>query len=684
MEDNQLKKRCKILYFLIVLFALTATFRLFYLQIIEGENYRAISDSRLARNIPIKAPRGEILDRYGRPLVTNRVGHTVAIAKINDDKSALNDVILNTLQLLEEKGIAYDDTLPITKEAPFSFLFSGTKEEQKQAKEKFLKEKGYKADVSATEVVEKYCDKYDIDKAYSKEQIRKIAGIRYEMEKRNFSSNNPYVIASDVDIETISAIKEQRERFFCVTVYSEPIREYTSGTLAAHILGRVGIINSEEYAELKDKGYGMNDSLGKQGIEKVFEEYLRGTDGTNSIERKIREGETEVVYSREPVPGDSVILTIDKDLQWMAEDSLARNITRIASSSDYGSGHDANAGAVVALDLNTGEILALASYPTYNPARFNQDYNEMLNSPVPPMVNRALAGLYEPGSTFKLCTGLAALEGGYTQPDEFITTEGVYRYLGHDFMCNIYRTSHGNHGTINISQAIQHSCNYFFYEMGKRMGIETIEEYAKKLGLGDYTGIELREEEEKGQVAGPALREKSGRTWYPGDVLQAAIGQSDNLFTPIQIANYMATLANGGTNYELHLLKSVKSNVSDEIIHESKPTIKNKLSISEENLDAVLGGMQLVTSEGTARAAFADFPFKTGGKTGSAQVSQGSSNGIYVGYAPYDNPQIAVAVVIEHGGSGGNASYIARDVFWQYFFGAEDTTEAGKQNVLLP
>ena len=252
-------------------------------------------------------------------------------------------------------------------------------------------------------------------------------------------------------------------------------------------------------------------------------------------------------------------------------------------------------------------------------------------------------------------------------------------------MCNIYRTSHGNHGTINVSQALQHSCNYFFYEMANRMGFDPIESYAKQFGFGSLTGIELAGEEETGQVAGPAVREKNGQVWYPGDVLQMAIGQSDNLFTPIQMANYMATLANGGTNYETHLLKAVKSNITDAIVEEKLPNIKNQVTIRPENLDAVLDGMLLATSEGTASAAFADFPFKTGGKTGSAQVANGSSNGIYLGYAPYDNPQIAVAVVVEHGGSGSNAAYIARDIFQEYFFGANSGAKADRQfNTLLP
>lgn len=686
-RDKTIKKRCTVLYTLICLLAALAVGRLFYLQIIEGENYRSISDSRLARSIPIKAPRGDILDRYGRPLVTNRVGYTVAIAKINDDKAALNHVILNMAQLCTEKGIEYDDSFPISETAPFTFVFEGEDEEaQQQAAQKFIEEKKYASDITAEEVIEKYKKKYNIEESYTDSEVRTIAGIRYEMEKRNFSSNNPYVFATDVDIQTITTIKEQHDRFFCVTVYNEPIREYTSGTLAAHILGRVGIINAEEYAELKERGYGMNDYLGKQGAEKAFESYLKGTDGTNSVERKIREGETEIVYSRDPVPGNSVMLTIDKDLQQVTEESLERNIKKIAATSRRGSGDDACAGAAVAIDLNSGEILASGTYPTYDPARFNEDYTELLNDPNKPMLNRAINGTYEPGSTFKLCTAVAALEGGYTTPDEHIKTTGVYNYLGHDFMCNIYRTSRGNHGTINISQAIQHSCNYFFFEMGKRTGIEPIESYAKQFGLGEYTGIELSGEEAKGQVAGPEVRKQNNREWYPGDVLQAAIGQSDNLFTPLQIANYVATLANGGTHYEAHLLKAVKSNAEDAIVETVTPTIKNQISIKKENLDAVLEGMQLVTAEGTARAAFADFPIKTGGKTGSAQVARGSSNGIYVGYAPYDNPQIAVAVVIEHGGSGGNASYIARDMFEEYFFGtgAQAENETKAKNVLLP
>lgn len=685
MQKKGLRNRYHIFYILLVLLTALVLQRLFVLQISEGENYREISDSRLARNIPVKAPRGEILDRYGRPLVTNRIGHSIAIAKIDDDRQKLNAVVFNLALLFDAQGLPYEDTFPVSKEQPYTFIFYGDTQEAQQEKEKAFKKK-YKFDeyMSAQELVEKFRARYQIADSYTAEEARKIIGIRYEMEQRNFSSNNAYVFAKDVDIALVTQIKEQRDKYSCVSVYQEPIREYTNGMLAAHILGRVGIINAEEYAKLKDKNYGMNDYIGKEGAEKTFEEYLKGTDGTNSIERKIKEGESELVYSRDPIPGNSVMLTIDLDLQKAAEEALEKHIKRIAATSTYKNGSDANAGAVVAIDLNSGEILAIASYPTYDPVRYNLDYNELLRADGNPIFNRALNGIYEPGSTFKLVSAVAGLEEGQITPTETMETKGRYRYLGHNFDCNIFRSSGGNHGTINVSQALRDSCNYYFYEVAKRTGIEAIDFYAQSFGLGEYTGIELAEE--KGKLAGPEERKASGREWYPGDVLQAAIGQSDNLFTPLQIANYVATVANGGTNYKAHLLKAVKSNTEQEITLEVQPEVRHKVEIKPENLTAVLNGMGLVTAEGgTASGTFADFPVKTGGKTGSAQVSRGSANGIYVGFAPFDDPQIAVAVVVEHGASGSGVSPIARDIFEQYFYGSGEVSSAVvPKNELLP
>lgn len=675
LDDKSLKRRYRIIYFIIVILSLVAIGKLFSLQIINGKEYRAISDSRLSRDIPVKAPRGEILDRYGKPLVTNRIGYSISISATKDS-AEINNAILNLTELFDAYGLEYEKTLPVTELKPYEFTFESDEQSTAEEKEAQFKTKANLAqNLTAEEVVNKYRDKYKFDESYNDWQVRKVAGMRYEMEKRNFSSNNPYLFAEDAQIDVITQIKERRDDFSCVTVYTQPIRQYTCGTLAAHILGRTGIINPEEYEELKNKGYGMNDYLGKQGIEKTFESYLKGTDGVDSIERRVGDGESEIVFSKEPVAGKTVMLTIDRDLQEATEKALSENIQRIAATSTYGNGHDASSGAAVVVDMNTGEILAVASYPTYDPERFNEDYEKISANPNTPMVNRALMGTYEPGSTYKLVTALAALEENIIEPSTLIETKGVYKYYGHEFMCSIYRASRGTHGLLDVSRALQHSCNYFFYEMGEKLGIEKLRQYSTMLGLGEYTGIEL-EEEVKGQLAGPELREKMNQPWYPGDVLQAAIGQSDNLFTPIQMANYVATIANGGKNYKLHLLKAVKSNDNEKLMLTTSPEVKNEIEIKEDNLKAVLEGMKLVASEGTASAAFADFPIQTGGKTGSAQVARGSSNGIYVGFAPFDNPQIAVAVVVEHGGSGGNVSYIARDIFRQYFFGNREVTSS--------
>ena len=678
MQDKKGKNdkgRYVLLYALVIAVSALILHRLFTLQIVNGKDYRVISDSRLERSIPIKAPRGEILDRYARPLVQNRTGYSVAVSKIDDNKAAMNAMLLRLAALAVEHELDYKDELPISENEPYGFTIEyKTEEERLEQEAKFRVAGGFDGSMSAADIIAKYVKKYAVSDSYSAEEMRTIAGFRYSMERRSFSSSNSYIFAKDVDINLVTQLKEQKERFPYVTVYEESVREYADSTVASHILGRIGIINPEEYAQLKSKGYGMNDYLGKQGAEKAFEKYLKGTDGANSLERKLNNGRSELVYSKDPVPGNSVMLTIDLDLQRAAEQSLEKNINYISRTSRAGAGRDANAGAAVVIDVNSGEVLAMASYPTYDLTEFNEKYERLASDGTKPMLNRAINGVYEPGSTFKPVTAIAALEEGFTTPSERIKDEGLYHYLGHDFACWIYRSSHGTHGYQNVSQAIENSCNYYFYEMGKRMGIEALDKYASMLGLGDYTGIELEGEESKGQIASPELRRAAKREWYPGDVLQAAIGQSDNLFTPIQLANYTATLANGGKLYRAHILKSVKSNVTNEITEAAEPQVRSDIQLKEETYKAVIGGMKLVASDGTAREMFASFPVKTAGKTGSAQVASGSSNGLYIGFGPSENPQIAVAVVVEHGGSGGNASRIGRDIFEQYFFGKGETS----------
>ena len=670
--------------FAAVFFVLIFT-RLFSLQIKSGKQYRSVSDARLSLSVPVIAPRGEITDRYGRPFVTNRTGYFVVLEKINETNQERNESILNILKLLTEKGSTaeYEDILPISFDSPFRFRFPKEDQNHAEQEKRFKNENGFDESSTATDIINGLCEKYKIDDEYTNKEKRLIAGARYSMEKNGFSVSSPYTLAEDVDIETVTKIKEHADLFPGVAVHEQPVREYLYPETATHILGRVGKISSDEYEQLKNDGYGRNDYIGKQGAEKAFEQYLRGTDGVSSVERQIDGESTNFIESVDPVPGNSVILTLDLDLQLAAEESLKKAVDSTKSSSS-----SKNGGAVVAVDVNSGEILATASYPTYDITQFSEKYNEMAEDKSNPMFNRAFAGLYEPGSTFKPISTIAAIDSGVLEPDEKIETKGEYKYLDRTFKCNIFRTKGLTHGTINVSEAIGVSCNYFFYEVGRRTGIEKIAETAEKFGLGDLTGVELSGEEAKGRIATPENREKSGEKWYPGDVLQAAIGQSDNLFTPLALANYTAALANGGTTYKTKLLKAVKSETDETIIKSTTPEIKQLAGASKEALTAVKDGMLKVTEPGgTAYSVFSDFPVSVAGKTGSAQVS-GGTNGLFICYAPAENPQIAVSVALENGGSGTLAASVARDVLDGYFSKPENNdskkTEEEKPYTLLP
>ncbi|MBQ2284924.1 MAG: penicillin-binding protein 2, partial [Clostridia bacterium] len=346
----------------------------------------------------------------------------------------------------------------------------------------------------------------------------------------------------------------------------------------------------------------------------------------------------------------------------------------------------ASAGAVVVVDVNNGEILAIASYPTFNQNTFNEDYKELLENDAKPMWNRAISGTYAPGSTFKMLTAVAALESGVTTRYEVINDLGVYKYYessNYTPKCWIYTDTGRTHGNQTVVQAIENSCNYYFYEVGRRMGIDTLAEYGKKFGLGEYTGIELSGES-KGIFASRAYRDKINSIWYPGDTLQASIGQSDHLFTPIQLANYVATLANGGTRYKLHLIKEVKSGINSKTIYKNEPEIVEKIEINKENYKAIIEGMQAVSETGTASNVFAGYSIPVGGKTGTASVPTGTANALFVAVAPLDNPQIAIAIVVEHGGHGNYVAPIAKNII-SYYMQLDATTEtANPKNTLIP
>jgi len=676
--------------------------RLFNLQIINGESYYEQSKKRTSATVTQKAPRGEIMDRNGMLLVSNREGYSVFLQKTLCTTEELNKKMLGILNVLEKYGYNYTDTLPISF-YPYEFDFKDENNNGSVLDERekwFSKRKKITNDMSADEIIRYYCEnEFDISDEYSQEEKRKLVGILYDSNMNGFSISQPFKIAEDVTLDVVTELKERQNEFDGVLITQEYYRNYEQSDIAAHILGGIGKMNADEYEELSEKGYGYNDLIGKRGVEKLFENFLKGKDGKQvagleeDIKGEAENGQKFGTTEEEAVPGNYVLLTIDSQLQRTTEKSLAYWISEISKKGGdpkLKRGGDANAGAAVVLDIKNGDVLACASYPTFNPETFNSDYSSLASNESKPMWNRALSGTYTPGSTFKPLVAIAALEEGVAGINEIIRCEGVYKfYEDYQPKCWIWSDNHKTHEDLDISQAIKFSCNYYFYEMGRRLGIDNIASYAKRFGLGEVTGIEFPEEA-SGNVSSREYKKKIAtteydETWYAGDTIQTAIGQSYSYFTPIQLANYISAIANGGTRYKTHILKSVRSSVDGSVVYESKPEITGKLDIKPENLAAVKRGMLGVVDEGSASAIFENYKVSIGGKTGTAQIGKNvSDNALFVAFAPFDAPEIAVAVVIEHGVKGANAAYVARDIFDKYFEKSQNIENSDIIGELLP
>ncbi len=666
----KLKDKQFILSLIAFILMLMIAVRLIDLQIVKGDTYSQQSDNRLMSTVTISAPRGLILDRYGSELVTNKQGYSVQIIKNDITYDEINDVILSLVNLFRQNNEQYNDALPIDYEY-IEYNYNDYSEEDAQKKtEDFLKSINANEGLDAVGAVKFLAEKYKIDNRYTINELRVITGVRYDMEQRAFSISTPYTIASNVSLDTVTKIKEQSDLYKNVNVNTTPIREYPYGTLASHILGRVGVIYKEEYEQLRDKNYGLNDMIGKEGIEKSLEDHLKGTDGKSNFVQSLDENGKSEINHIPAKQGNNVVLTIDAKLQQTVEDALKNTIAQIkekAIREDKNAGRDAGGGAVVVLDIHTGEVLAMASYPTFSIETFDRDYNKLSADSLNPMFNRAISGIYAPGSVFKMLTAIAGLEEGVVSTSEVIEDMGVYKYYDQKFKCWIYTDQGRTHGKMKLSTALQNSCNYYFYEVGTRLGWQKMNEYGSKFGLGAQTGIEL-EGESKGVLANEDYKKLNfNEIWYPGDDLQMAIGQSYNLFTPVQIANYIATIANGGTRYRVHLTKNVRDAYSNQLVYKYEPEIINKVEMKNTTLDAVTYGMRLVSGEEGTAAIFADFPINVCSKTGSAQVSRGSANGVFASYAPYEDPQIAIAIVVENAGSGSALAPIAKTIYEQYF-----------------
>ncbi len=669
------------MYIVVIVISVIFIATLFNLQIVNGENYREQSEKRMLRTKNITAPRGEIYDRNGVILATNKLSYDVELYKVRVSTKEQNDGILRLVEILNENSDKVYSTFPVNDDLN-GFNFENTEEEQKWKKEMKLD-----STLTFDQVIDKYIEKYELQD-YSDNRLNqiKMVEIKYEANLNGYSLFNSATIAKDISQKSVAKIGEEKYKIYGISIVSVPKRYYPNGNLLSHTIGYVSKISSTEYEKEKEEGYSVNSVIGKAGIEQSFEKYLRGKDGVIKEETDTLGNVSSQTETTEAKSGDNVTLTIDYRLQKVAEESLLNTINGLQNGTLVGKKFsDANAGAVVVLDVDSGEVLASASYPTYDINSLIggislKDWNALQNNSLHPMLNRVASGTYSPGSTFKMLVGMAGLMNGKITVDEKYYDPGIYPY-GYHPKCWLYTDRHMTHGWINIEGAIKGSCNCYFYEVGRRIGISEIVKYAKLFGLGQKTGIELSGEV-AGTIAGADDKSEDGlkSPWYLGDTLSAAIGQSGSSYTPIQLANYIATIANGGKLNKVSLIKSVDNEVagtSESLADINKYTSEytgvnfeeKDLNINSEYIDAIKKGMLSVTSEtgGTSYIVFKNSDIQVAGKTGTAQVPNGNNNGIFVGFAPYDNPKIAVVAVIEHGGEGTYTANVVKPIMEEYF-----------------
>ncbi len=681
-----LKNRFNIVTLIFLFLGLVIFVRLFDIQVIHGEEFFEKSQKRLLKEKTIPAARGRIFDSKGVPIAANRQGFCVSIIKTGLSSQELNDVALKLTQILKKNEDRYNRTFSkYMTIKPFTFGSLGTDNALKWQMDKDT------FNLAADKVREdpeqffKYLkeDKFKIDAGYSTEDAYEIMTIRYEILRNqwHFDMGRQVTLAEDVSRESVAEIEERHYELPGVTTSIMPYRQYSDASLFAHLLGYIGLIKPDQLDKLKGEGYDQNDLIGQNGIELAAESYLRGKSGKRLVEVDTKGRETAHLGEDPAKPGDDIILTVDADLQRVALESLERNINTIKNMGGRKNFGDANAGAVVALDVNSGQVLAMASYPYYDPSLFiedasNQDaqkkIDELFKDNTAPMYNRAIQGNYAPGSTFKPVVAVAGLEEGVIGPKDTIRDKGYVNIGGKDFYCLEYNrsTGYGAHGNLTIEKALAASCNIFFHILGYRTTIDYIDKWASLFGLGKPTGIDIPFESSGILASKETKRKLHNDDWRPADTAQTAIGQFDNAFTPLQLACYVSTIANGGYRYEPYIIKRIISR-SGEVIKETQP-VYEKVALSKVTIDTVKKGMIAVTNseDGTAVSIFRDFPFKVAGKTGTAETgfeANQSSNALFVCYAPADKPEIAVAVVVEKGVWGAYTAPIAKDILMAYF-----------------
>ena len=681
--------------FIMLLYAI----KLFDLQIIKT-NGNTDNTTLYSTVTTVRASRGSILDRNGKVLVGNRASYDLVfnhfVIKSADNR---NEYLYNLLKKCQELGVSHQDHLPVTAQRPFEYTLTEYSTAWQNYFQSYMVDCGWDPDITAPLLIEKMRTRYKIPENWTEEEARGVIGLRYEFDLRGVTNLPSYVFISDVSSDNLAAILELNTPGLMVE--SSTVREYHT-TYAAHILGYLGGMDDADWAKYKDQGYSMDAYIGQAGFEEAFEEYLHGIDGLR-LDQVTKEGtivSQKYIEGKEPIAGNNVETTIDINIQKIAEDALAQRMEEIKNpeiNKEVGEhvGLDAQGGAVIVMKVKTGEILACASYPTYNLATLNEDWEMITKNELNPFFNRAFGAAYAPGSTYKMCTLIAAMENRdktgkvLYEPGEIIRDTGYFNhdqdgFAGFHPACLYYTSTKGmaTHGDIAAPAALRVSCNLFFYELGFRLTIDMLDETAKGLGLGEPTGIELTE-----KIGWRSNRESKAASytgvdaaWNAGDRILTAIGQSENRFTPLQLAVYACTLANQGTRYKATFLNRVTSSDYRTLVYANTPEIVSKMNISDATYQTYVQGMREVVTVlgGTATTCFGGPKDEDGtqwpkevtvcGKTGTAQHSSGGSDhGAFVCFAPMDDPEIAIAVFGEKVAHGSNMPKVAEPIIKAYF-----------------
>ena len=682
---------------------------LYQLQILNGAAYYDASQNNNVTYPAVKAARGNILDRYGRVLVSNRECYNLVINTtrlFGDEVDDPNAVILEMVNIVEDSGAEFIDDLPITKSPPFEY--TEMTDFQRTLLNAYFDDHDLAEDTTAVELMSYFRTRYDIDNTYSAEDMRKISAIRYALNVRYAINTSSYTFVEDASIDLISDIMGAVGSV--IEVESSYVREYNT-QYAAHLLGYIGAmtdVETEKYMAGENSGYNYDSMVGKEGVELAFEDWLHGTDGESRVKRNSEGTITETTYLEDPVPGNHVYLTIDIQLQEAVERALENGIIALQLERDQENAEaiangtpdevkeDIQGGAAVVVDVNSGNPLAIASYPTFDASQVYENYAEYLNAEYDPLYNRATMGAYAPGSTFKPLVALAALSESIINTETRIDCEGIfskYADQGYAPECWIYTQEQLTHGNDNVSEAIRDSCNYFFYTIADMMGIDIMDEYAADFGLGESTGIEIAET--TGNMANPDNHlNYDVDAWVYGDTVQAGIGQSDSLFTPLQLAEYCAAIANGGTRYSASVLKSVRSFDYTRQLYSGETKVMSTVDSADYNWAAIQYGMYLMANDPNSSSfdvyqtlgyySYNGERIGVAAKSGTSQLGEAlSPNSIFMCYAPYDDPEIAIAIVIERGASGAKAVNIAKDILDAYFSLSNPNNSAESENTLL-